>query len=259
MNKHISDELPRLLTGDASHDVVMDAAEHLRTCPDCQQELVSAVVAHASLTSAHRFAPEVVGPAPTREPVSADSSPGDAAVVRLHGSPDDDRSDDTEPEADALPDMSSVFDRVRAEAAHAKPARGRRGLLAVAAAAVVVIGGGSAIGYAITDTGSGSGDTVAMHRFDEGHGTGNATIKGDTVTLDATSLPRLRSSQRYEVWLTDAARKHMYSIGFLGDKSSATFTVKPSYLARFSAIEVSKQSNGKVDYSGVSVLRGSYA
>ena len=36
MSSHISDELPRLLTGDANRDVVMTAAEHLRTCPDCQ-------------------------------------------------------------------------------------------------------------------------------------------------------------------------------------------------------------------------------
>ena len=53
---HISDDLPRLLTGDATRDEVLAAAEHLRSCPDCQQELVSAVVAHASLTSAQRFA-----------------------------------------------------------------------------------------------------------------------------------------------------------------------------------------------------------
>ena len=59
---HITDELPRLLTGDATRDEVLAAGAHLRTCIDCQQELVSATVAHASLASAQRFAPEIVAP-----------------------------------------------------------------------------------------------------------------------------------------------------------------------------------------------------
>ena len=60
MNPHISDDLPSLLTGEATRDETLAAAAHLRTCADCQQELVSAVVAHASLASAKRSAPELV-------------------------------------------------------------------------------------------------------------------------------------------------------------------------------------------------------
>lgn len=248
---HISDELPRLLTGDATHDIVMQAAEHLRTCPDCQQELVSAVVAHASLTSARRFAPEVVSP-PHDAPVASVRPISGAHAV------DDESADDSE----SLPDMSDVFGRARDEAALASSAtvrryRTRRGLLAVAAAAVVLAGGGIALGYGID--GTSSGQQVALSHYDTGHASATATITGDTVTLDASSLPSLTPSQRYEVWLTNAARTSMYSIGFLGDGSSASFKVKHGYLGQYSDIEVSIQPAGQLKYSGTSVLRGSYA
>ena len=72
---HVSDNLPRLLTGDTTRDEAMAAAEHLRGCPDCQQELVSAAVAHASLTSARRFAPQVVAPERDDEPPPAPAVP----------------------------------------------------------------------------------------------------------------------------------------------------------------------------------------
>src|SRR3954467_14468288 len=109
---HLSDDIPRLLTGDASREEVLAAAEHLRGCPDCQQELVSAVVAHASLTSAQRFAPEVVAPA----------------------------HEDAEP-AGPLPDLGDVFAGVRREAGGGESGRRRWRVAATAAAAAVVIGG----------------------------------------------------------------------------------------------------------------------
>jgi hypothetical protein len=59
MSTHIFDELPLLLTGEADRATVALAADHLRECEDCQQELVSALIAHASLSSAARFAPEL--------------------------------------------------------------------------------------------------------------------------------------------------------------------------------------------------------
>ncbi len=92
-NNHISDDLPLLLTGDATRDVVIEAAAHLRTWVDCQQELVSAVVAHASLMSAHRFAPEIVA--------------SDHDLVE---------ATDESAEPAALPDLSGVFAEARADA-----------------------------------------------------------------------------------------------------------------------------------------------
>jgi hypothetical protein len=88
MSQHLSDDLPRLLTGDASRDEALAAAAHLRECPDCQQELVSAVVAHAALSSARRFAPRMAAPAepaePAVEPAPADLPDLSAVFAKVH-------------------------------------------------------------------------------------------------------------------------------------------------------------------------------
>ena len=247
MSNHITEDIPRLLTGEANRDAVLSAAEHLRSCPDCQQELVSAVVAHASLTSAHRFAPEIVAP------------PGlDDHLARLHH--DTDASD----EGPALPPLTSMFDKVRQEAEQASartrsaPRRGR--LLAVAAAAVIIVGGGAAIAEVATSSSSSSNQhTVALTAFDQGHNQGDVTIVGDRkVSIDATKLPRLDRNHVYELWLTDAARKHMQPVGLLGNDNTADFTVSSKSLTNYDNFEVSIQRTSQTQYSGISVLRGQY-
>ena len=57
-NEHVFDELPRLLDGEADRATVSAVSIHLRGCEDCQQELISAVVAHSALSSAVRIAPD---------------------------------------------------------------------------------------------------------------------------------------------------------------------------------------------------------
>jgi hypothetical protein len=243
MSTHVSDELPRLLTGEASRDVVLDAAAHLRTCVDCQQELVLAVVAHASLTSAQRFAPEIVsgptGPEPT--------------------------SEEEHVATPALPDLSGMFARVRNEAAAPARRPGSRRLQfgLAAAAAVVVVGAGT---YAIVaNTGGGSqksgAQTVALHAFDRGRtpATAKVTASGQ-MDIDAASLPSLDTSH-YEVWLTNPQRTHLQPVGWIGADGKATLTVPASLMNRYSDIEVSVQDIGSptYNYSGTSVLRGTYA
>ena len=127
MSPHVTDELPQLLTGEAPRSAVLAAAAHLRTCVDCQQELVSAVVAHASLSSAHRFAPEVVGH-PSTDAVRGTSESAEGA----------DRA-----QADPLPDLSAIFAQVREEAASPsrRPGSRRTRLLLAGVAAAVVVGG----------------------------------------------------------------------------------------------------------------------
>ena len=236
MSEHLTDEIPRLLTGDATRDEVLIAAAHLRSCPDCQQELVSAVVAHASLTSARRFAPEMVaadGVGPAEEP------------------------------AGPLPDLSAVFAQARAEA-DARPAaprahpRRRLRLAAVAAAAAVVVGGGTAAIVATTSSSSAPATTVALQAFQAGRQPATAKIVGPTMRIDASQLPRLDRSHFYEVWLTDARRTRMQSLGAIGNDNRAELTVPLNVMAHYSAIEVSVQKTTQTDYSGVSVLRGSY-
>ncbi|WP_375475877.1 anti-sigma factor domain-containing protein [uncultured Jatrophihabitans sp.] len=241
MSDHLAENLPRLLTGDANRVEVMAAAEHLRSCPDCQQELVSAVVAHASLTSARRFAPEIVSPERAELDLDADSAA-----------------------AGPLPDLSSVFETARAEAA-ASPVRSLRTahrgrLLAVAAAAVVLVGGGVTIAETVGGADSPASRTVKLSAFDQGTKPAKATLTGgQTMRIDASALPKLDASHRYEVWLTDDRRKQMLPVGPIGRDNRAELTVPPTDMAKYHDIEISVQRTDQLtDYSGISVLRGSY-
>lgn len=246
MSAHLTDELPRLLTGEASRDAVLAAAEHLRTCVDCQHELVSAVVAHASLTSAQRFAPEIVARAP---------------LGNFHR--DDDESQEHRDSA-ALPDLSAVFAQVRREAdegfpAERRPSTGPRRYLVAAAAAVVVAAAGSGIYFATTggqNTG-GTTRTVSLRAFDKGTTSGVAHIGNGTIDVTATSLPKL-AAKRYEIWLTDSGRTRMQPIGWIGNSGTAHLTVPTALMNRFDDLEVSVQDMAahSYNYSGESVLRG---
>lgn len=240
MTAHISDELPRLLTGEATRDVVQSAAAHLRTCEDCQQELVSAVVAHASLTSAQRFAPEIVA-----------RTTHEQAPVATEGV--------------ALPDLSAVFAQVREEASAAPGAvrRSHRPLYAIAAvAAGVVIGTGATALIQNVGHNPPAGRSVALTAFDAGTTSAKATVRNDgQMRLDAASLPTLDTKHRYEVWLTNKARSQMQPIGWIGTDGKATLTVPSNLMTRYSAIEVSVQDvdASTYTYSGTSVLRGTYS
>jgi hypothetical protein len=235
MNGHISEDLPRLLTGEASRDAVLDAAAHLRGCVDCQQELVAAVVAHASLTSAHRFASDIVERAAAEPP--AEQQPG------------------------PLPDLSAVFAQIRAETAAPEP-RSRRQLFAVAAvAAGLIVGAGATLVATNLDrSATPTGRTVGLAAYDAGHSAAQARIGDDRVTVDAASLPSLDSRHRYEVWLTNSGRTQMQPVGWIGTDGTATLTVPKSLLSSYSDIEVSIQQvdSASYVYSGTSVLRGSY-
>lgn len=240
MTSHISEELPRLLSGEATRDVVRAAAVHLRTCEDCQQELVSAVVAHASLTSAQRFAPEIVGRT-------------DLASAPVEPAPDD------------LPDLSAIFAQVREEAeVSSLPARrSRRPLYAVAAvAAGVLIGSGGAVLVQHAGSTTPASRSVALAAYDEGTVPAKATVtSAGQMRLDAASLPKLDAEHRYEVWLTNDERTQMQPIGWIGSDGKATLTVPGSLMSSYSDIEVSvQQVNAPTyTYSGTSVLRGSYS
>jgi hypothetical protein len=246
MSPHIANDVPRLLTGEATREEVLTAAAHLRTCVDCQQELVSAVVAHASLTSAQRFAPEIVA-----------GLPRDLLAPRA----DPDRDDAPAPQ---LPDLSAVFSQVREEAAQPRrrPRRLRGKYVAAAAAVVVLAGGGAAVGYVAASSGSSSPTrTVRLAAFDQGGTNGTATMSGtDQMRVDAAGLPQVRG-KRYEVWLTNAARTQMQPVGWLGPDDQAAMTVPSDLLDRFDHIEISVQpvDSSSYDYSGTSVLRGGYA
>ena len=246
MNGHVSDDLPRLLTGDAGRDEVMAAAAHLRDCVDCQHELVSDVVAHASLRSAQRFAPEIVA---ELLPGGSDDSPDTAAA-----------GDAAQPEG-PLPDLSAVFEQARREttepdaSSRAQPRRRARWLVAAAAAVVVVAGGITT--YEIVASSSETGRTVRLGPFGVGHTSGTAHINGGTITVNAASLPDL-DNKFYEVWLTNGARTQMQPVGWIGTDGISRISVRTGMLEKFPDLEVSVQDPGKgYQYSNVSVMRGS--
>jgi hypothetical protein len=236
MSSHISDELPLLLSGEASRAAVLGAAAHLRECEDCRQDLVSAVVAHASLASAQRFAPEMM------------------SVLREPATP----AGDTPP----MPDLSAVFEQVRREAA-VTPLRKRRvPRFAVAAVAAGLIIGASGVAV-VENVGSSSpsGTSIALSAFGIGHTAAQAKLIGaDNMRITATSLPKLATTQRYEVWLTNSERTRMQPVGWLGTNGKASLTIPPNLMSNYDAIEVSVQpiDGSTYDYSGISVLRGTY-
>jgi Anti-sigma-K factor rskA len=239
MSTHIHDELPLLLTGEADRATVNAAAVHLRECEDCQHELISALGAHASLSSAAKFAPETASPTGPAEPSPIES-------------------------ATELPDLSSMFTQVRDEARSRTPAaagsrRWRTRWLAAAAVAGLAAGGGAVTVAQHIDHGP-SSRTVALAAFDQGARAASAKIVGsDEIRVDATTLPSLPQGKRYEVWLTDAARQHLQPLGWVGTNGRSNLTVPPDLMNRFSAVEVSVQDvNAPYLYSGISVLRGSY-
>ena len=236
MTSHVTDDLPLLLSGEASREDVLAAAAHLRSCEDCRQELVSAVMAHASLTSAQRFAPEIARRADTVD----------------------------QPPPSQLPDLTAVFAQVRdeADAVAAKRGRSVRSRVLAIAAAACVVGAGATVATVLTvgSQSAQSARSIALSAFGTGHVGATAKLVDDRLTLDASALPAPDRDHRYEVWVTNAARTAMQPVGWVGTDGRATLTMPPNLMHAFSAIEVSVQ---QVDaptytYSGTSVLRGSY-
>ena len=257
MSEHVFDDLPRLLSGEADRATVLSVAAHLRSCEDCRNELVSAVVAHAALTSAARHIPSlaVVTTEPRIVPVAA------------------------EPAAAPLPDLLSVFAQIRAEVAapdattvepvsvpapisldeRRQRSIGRSRLLVAAAIVGLAVGGGAVYaGERVSDRAP-SGQSVALDAFDKGTVPAKVTlVGGDEMKLDASSLPSPGDGKLYEAWLTNSARTQMYAVGSLDAGRTGSFSVSPKLMTTYSDIEVSVQPVDNSSYSGVSVLRGSY-
>ena len=101
----------------------------------------------------------------------------------------------------------------------------------------------------------------ALSAYDKGKTSGRARLIGEQeIKLDASTLPRLDSTHYYECWLTDASRARMAPVGQLNSGGQGDFTVSTRSVRSLSAVEVSIQQTATTgNYSGVSVLRSSYA
>jgi hypothetical protein len=271
---HISDDLPRLLTGDATRDEVMAAAEHLRTCPDCQHELVGAVVAHASLTSAYRFAEQVV--VPNRDEAPPAVPDAEAAGRHAATAEESAAAELGEARSGSLPDLSSLFAQIRADSEVTEPEADqpamapavapvpqarphhRRRWIAAGLAAAVIAGGGVTAVVVESNTSQPAGQTVALSPIDVGKQPAKMTISGSTLKIDASKLTNPGPGKVYEVWLVDEPSKTLTSIGTLGTDNKATLTVTPGVRSHYSHVQVSVQNTNDLKFSNVSVLRGDY-
>ena len=243
MSTHIFDELPLLLTGEADRATVALAADHLRECEDCQQELVSALIAHASLSSAARFAPEL------RSLLSTDDA------------------EDRPAEPADLPDLTPVFEMAKQEARAPRhsvlPSRARsRRVRWIAAAAVAGVAGRWRRGPGRPEPRWFPGRRA---RYSSPHSiraevAASAKLVGNNeVQVDASSLPTPGSGTNYEVWLTDTARKNLQPVGWVGSNGQTRLQIPSSLLDKFTDIEVSVQDSVEAyEFSGTSVLRGNY-
>lgn len=238
--EHISEDLPRLLTGDATRAEVSAASKHLRSCPDCQAELVSAVVAHASLTSARRYAPDIVT-----------ARPADVEALNTNVAP-----------GGPLPDMGAVFAQAHDEAAAPVKTRiARRRVLAIAAAAAVVVGA-AVTAVETVDWGSSTrsaAQTVRLQPVIAGRAGATATISGGRLRVDATSLPQLDPARQYEVWLTNGTGSSLRPIGYIGADRKAELPVPAAVMAGYGYIAISVQKTNQIAFSGDMVARGQFA
>ena len=265
--RHVTDDLPLLLLGEAARETVWRVGHHLRTCTDCRDDLVDAVVSHATLRSAARTARDVATGG--RLPTSTD-------VPALL----DDVADRTPPQQTV--DLGPVFAQIRAEADRtpaAAPAptgstgstgssapsaptdelaarRGRRTRrLLAAAAAVVVIGGGTTV--AVTSL-SDDGRAVTVSAYGAGTVDASARVGDDWMKLDASSLQPLSADQYYEAWLVNAGGTGVLALGPLGGDGRATFSVPADVMRQYPTLQVTVQDNdGDPTPSQTSVLRAS--
>jgi anti-sigma factor RsiW len=238
---HVVDELPALLAGESSREQTLTVAAHLRACPQCQEELVSMVVAIGTLRAAAR-AEQVPArsarPAPSPLPSFSDSTGSPGAPV-------------TE-----TPDWLAGISR------RGPAGWGTRRRLAVIAAAVVVIAGAVAAGLGLSASGPPVVNRAALHPLQAPAGaSGAVTVTAAPgarqVQVSTDDLPAPGQGHYYEVWLLDPATLKMMPMGALAPSGRATFGVATGLMAGYSAVDISLQANnGNPVHSAVSVLRG---
>ncbi len=236
---HVADELPGLLAGECDREQTLTLAAHLRACPQCQEELVSVVLAAGILRATVRAeqAPSpAVSPSPLPSSSESTSSPGAGA-----------------------PDTPEWLTR----GTRRGPAGwGTRRRLAALAAAVVIVAGAVAAGLGLSTSSAPVTNQAALRPLQApagAHGAVTVTAASGArqVQVSTGGLPAAGQGHYYEVWLLDPATLKMLPMGALAPSGQATFGVATGLMAGYSAVDVSLQANnGNPVHSAVSVLRG---
>jgi Anti-sigma-K factor rskA len=243
---HVADELPGLLSGECGREQTRTLAAHLRACPECQEELVSVVVAAGILRATAR-AEQAHGPVSVPSP-SASAPPSSPPSS----------SDSTSSPGAGAPDTPEWLTR----ASRPGPAGwGTRRKVAAVAAAVLIVAGAVAAGLGLS-SGSPVLNRAALHPLQAPRGaSGAVTVTAASgarqVQVNTDDLPNPGQGHYYEVWLLDPATLKMMPMGALAPSGHATFGVAAGLMAGYSAVDISLQANnGNPVHSAVSVLRG---
>jgi anti-sigma factor RsiW len=248
---HVADELPALLAGECTREQTLAVAAHLRRCPECQDELVSMVVAAGTLRAAAR-AERASAPAPA-------APPEPSALPASSATPSPSTSS-TPPDPSATPGTSDPETPEWLKRIPDRPRRRRR--LVALAAAIVIAAGAIAAGLGLSSSGPPVLNQAALHPLQAPAGaSGAVTVTAASgarqVQVSTDGLPSPGQGHYYEVWLLDPATLKMMPMGALAPSGQATFGVAAGLMAGYSAVDISLQANnGNPVHSAVSVLRG---
>jgi len=243
---HVDDELIDLLAGESDPTTARRLVAHLRSCPRCVDQLISAVFAVCALRASARVELESATPIHESETESESESESDAEGQTAAG------------EARLKP---SPVDTARA------PHRWRKHLAAVAASVILLVAGlliGSRVASGPAPV---TGPTIVDVKLTPLEAPpsagGQVTVEatGDTrqLLVRTTSLPAPPTNHFYEVWLLDPKTLKMMSMGVLGPSGQGEYAVTAPIMAGYSAVDVSLQANdGDPAHSTVSVLRATY-
>jgi Anti-sigma-K factor rskA, C-terminal/Putative zinc-finger len=233
---HVGDELIDLVAGESSPATARKVVAHLRSCPRCADQLISAVFAVCALRTTAQVDREL--------------------AVPIRGSSTEKRPTD----GGAQPELALV-------GTTRTPSRWRKRLAAVAASMVLLVSG-LLVGIRVASSRAPvSGPTIVdvtlrpleAPQSARGHLTVEAAGDSRQLLVETTALPTPPSNHFYEVWLLDPKTFKMLSMGVLGPSGQGKYAVAASIMSGYSAVDVSLQANdGDPAHSRISVLRATY-
>ena len=242
---HSQFDLVGLIAGELGREETIAVGRHLRSCPQCTEELVDLAVAHGALSAAS------------------------AALVQLDSAPTD-RPSPNAPLADMpghdeeLPAPTRVeLDTTKITKRLTTPRR-LAVVVAVAAAVLILVGVGSFIAWTQSQPSSSVVASAALKPIDapaSATGSIKAVAVGDTrnLTVETKNLGTPSGEHFYEVWMLNTSTQKMLPVGVLPPSGTGTYSMGASIMAGYSAVDISLQTNnGNPAHSTTSVLRATF-
>jgi hypothetical protein len=220
-DRHVEEELPALLGGELDLETTRDVTGHLRSCPECRNELVEvaagiSVMRRLDQTSAADQTSGADGPVDAPVPISAARSRSRSRTAMLVAA------------AVAILFAGAVTTAALLDGRSSGPD---------ATVALAPVSDQSARGsVAMTDLG------IAQ-----------------AMEVD-TSLGAAPPDAYYEVWLLDRDTRKMLPVGVLPPDGRGTYRLPGSILEQYDSVDISLQpDDGSTAHSSDSVLRADYA